>query len=349
MTSRQQENNINHIALVLDGSGSMSGHRETLPQVIDALIKQLAEQSQQLNQETRITTYVFDNTVTCTVYDKDVLRLPAGKELYHVPGGMTALVDATWKALDDLEKTAQLYGDHAFLVYVLTDGHENASRYHVASALGARLRGLPDNWTIGALVPDFPSMQLAKQWGFPAGNVAVWSTTSATGATEVGEVIKQATASYMTARSTGTRSTKNLFDTSHVNAATVASSGMKPLDTSQYQIIPVPVSALDQKNKKEEPVVEIARFVEKCGHKYITGRTYYELFERSRIQGDKDVAVVENKTNKVFTGPQARKLVNLPDYEVRIAPSKNPDYTIFIQSTSLNRHLKPYQKVLLLT
>lgn len=349
MTSKQQENNINHIALVLDGSGSMSGHRETLPQVIDALIKQLAEQSQQLNQETRITTYVFDNTVTCTVYDKDVLRLPAGKELYHVPGGMTALVDATWKALDDLEKTAQLYGDHAFLVYVLTDGHENASRYHVASALGARLRGLPDNWTIGALVPDFPSMQLAKQWGFPAGNVAVWSTTSATGATEVGEVIKQATASYMTARSTGTRSTKNLFDTSHITPAAVSASGIKPLDPSRYLLVPVARNAIDQQAADGTKVVEIQRFVEKLGHQYVTGKAFYELKKRSRIQGNKALAVVENSSGKVFTGPDARTLIGLPDMDVRIFPSHNKDYTIFVQSTSTNRHLVEGQKVLLLT
>jgi hypothetical protein len=32
------------------------------------------------------------------------------------------------KSLDDLEQTATLYGDHAFLAFVLTDGQENSSR-----------------------------------------------------------------------------------------------------------------------------------------------------------------------------------------------------------------------------
>lgn len=349
MIGDKKQNYINHIALVLDGSGSMQRHAHTLPKVIDALREQLAAQSQQLNQETRVTVYVFDNNVHCTRYDMDVLRLPAGAELYYVPGNTTAMVDATMQAIEDLEKTAQLYGDHAFLIYVLTDGQENASRKYRAQDLATRIARLPDNWTLGALVPGFQEMALAKQWGFPAGNVAVWSTTSATGAEEVGEVIKQSASSYMVARSTGSKGTSKLFDTSHITQASVAASGLKPLDTSQYQIIAVPQSALDDVNAQGLKVVEIQKFVEKTGHKYVTGKAFYELKERSRIQGNKDLAVVEKKTSKVFFGPQVRQLIGLPDADTRIAPSFNKDYEIYVQSTSINRHLKAGQKILLLT
>jgi len=344
-----KQNNINHIAVVLDGSGSMKGaHANTLPKVIDALMEQLAVQSKQLEQETRITAYVFDTNVTCTVYDKDVLRMPKGSDLYFVSDGYTAMIDATMQAIEDLEKTAQLYGDHAFLIYVLTDGAENRSRKYNAVQLLNRIGNLPPNWTLGALVPGFQEVALVKRWGFPAGNVAVWSTTSATGVEEVGEVIKASASSYMTARSTGTRGTSKLFDTSHITAAAVSASGLKPLDPSQYVIVPVPQSALDDVNAMGHKVVEIANFVEKTGHKFVIGQAFYELKERSRIQGNKSLAVLEKKTSKVFTGAGVRQLIGLGDKDERIAPSFNKDYEIYVQSTSINRHLKNGQKVLLL-
>lgn len=348
MIGDSKQNNINHIAVVLDGSGSMQQHARTMPKVLDALREQLAAQSQQLKQETRLTVYVFDAEVECTRYDMDVLRLPPGSELYYIRGGTTAMIDATMKAIEDLEKTAQLYGDHSFLIYVLTDGHENASRRYRAADLTQRLGRLPSNWTLGALVPDFQGIAIVKQWGFPAGNVAVWSTTSASGVEEVGEVIKASASSYMVGRSTGSRGTSKLFDTSHITNASVAASGLTPLDTSQYQIIPVPASALDDHNAQGHKVVEIQKFVEKTGHKYVTGKAFYELKERSRVQGNKDLAVVQKKTSKVFFGPKVRQLIGLGDTDARIAPSFNPDYEIYVQSTSVNRHLKAGQKILLL-
>lgn len=346
MTGKQ--NNINHIMFVLDRSGSMGIHQHTLPKVLDAVIGQLAEQSKQLDQETRISVVVFDDQIECTVYDKDVLRLPKGADLYLPPRNQTALIDATMLAIEDLEMTPQKYGDHAFLMYVLTDGQENASRRYNSVQLRNKLSQLPAHWTIGALVPDFYAVATAKAQGFPAGNVATWSTTSATGAEEVGEVIKQATSSYMTARSQGVRGTSKLFDTSHVTKAAVAASGMKPLDPSQYLIIPVTPKSLDDVNRDGHKIVEIKNFVEKCGHRYTVGSTFYELIERSRIQGNKAIAIVEKSSSKVFTGAQARQLLGLGDEDRRIAPSFNKDYKIFVQSTSVNRHLKNGQNILLL-
>lgn len=343
-----KQNNINHIGVVVDGSGSMSSYESAVRKVIDALVQQLAAQSQQLDQETRFTVYTFDTDVQCTVYDKDVLRMPKGADVYTCGHRQTALIDATMQAITEMEETSQRYGDHAFLLYVLTDGYENASRRFNSVMLQNKLAQLPNNWTVGALVPDFSSVATAKQWGFPAGNVATWNTTSAAGVEEVGEVIKQSAASYMTARTTGTRSTKNLFDLSHIDAKAVKASGLKPMQASKYQIIPVIPKHCDQQNSKGDPVVEISTFVERAGHKYVTGSTYYQLMKSTRIQANKEVIVVERKTNKAFTGKDARKLVGLPDVEATINPGKNKDYAVFVQSTSLNRHLVPGQQILLM-
>jgi hypothetical protein len=41
----------------------------------------------------------------------------------------------------------------------------------------------------------------------------------------------------------------------------------------------------------------------------------------------------------VYSGRDARQIVGLPDMNVRVSPSHNPDFDIFVQSTSLNRKL----------
>ena len=117
---------INHVALVLDASTSMSHLRNKVVQVADEQIAYLARRSKELDQETRVTVYVFADEAECVIYDKDVLRLPSISQ-YYQPGGMTALLSATLKSQRELAQTAQLYGDHSFLTFVLTDGQENAS------------------------------------------------------------------------------------------------------------------------------------------------------------------------------------------------------------------------------
>ncbi|CAM5271568.1 hypothetical protein SDIAM26S_05691 [Streptomyces diastaticus subsp. diastaticus] len=68
--------------------------------------------------------------------------MPSLKQLYRV-GGMTALLAATLTSQRELAQTAQLYGDHSFLTFVLTDGQENAHQ----PASPAPPPGSPANWS----------------------------------------------------------------------------------------------------------------------------------------------------------------------------------------------------------
>jgi uncharacterized protein with von Willebrand factor type A (vWA) domain len=123
MSSLKLQNYINHIAFVIDKSGSMSGIINQVVQVFDNQIQHLAARSRELNQETRVSVYLFDDRVECLLFDMDVMRMPSLASHYHASGG-TALIDSTLQALSDLSLTPQKYGDHAFLIYALTDGQE---------------------------------------------------------------------------------------------------------------------------------------------------------------------------------------------------------------------------------
>lgn len=341
------QNYINHVALVLDASSSMSHLSGKVVDVADQQIAYLARRSKELDQETRVTVYVFADTVECVIYDKDVLRMPSLKQLYRV-GGMTALLAATLKSQRELAQTAQLYGDHSFLTFVLTDGQENASHScpdapardprELVRSVSELIATQEDNWTLAVLVPDQMGRREAMQCGFPKDNIAIWDATSTRGLEEAGQVIQQATENFMVGRARGIRGSRAVFSTGAeaVNKDTIEAAGLTPVDPSEYQLIPVAREAA------------IRDWVVECGHTYRTGCAFYQLSKSEKIQARKRIAVLEKKTDRVYTGPEARSLLGLPDTEVRVKPDHNDDFTIFVQSTSVNRKLVPHTRLLLM-
>ncbi|MFE1458915.1 vWA domain-containing protein [Streptomyces sp. NPDC058735] len=340
------QNYINHVALVLDASSSMAHLSRKVVEVADQQIAYLARRSRELDQETRVTVYVFADAVECVIYDKDVLRMPSLKELYRA-GGMTALLAAALKSQRELAQTAQLYGDHSFLTFVLTDGQENASHRcedapsrdarELVTAVADMMETQQDNWTLAVLVPDQMGKREAMQCGFPRDNIAVWDATSTRGLEEAGQVIRQATENFMVGRTQGIRGSRAVFSTGAdaVNKDTIKAAGLTPVDPSAYQLIPVSRDAA------------IRDWVVECGHTYRTG-AFYQLSKSERIQARKRIAVLEKKTDRVYSGPEARALLGLPDTEVRVRPDHNDHFTIFVQSTSVNRKLVPHTRLLLM-
>jgi hypothetical protein len=372
---------INHVAFVLDGSTSMKKHTSQVIKVVDAEIKYLATLSESLEQETRVTIYSFGDEVTCLVYDKDVLRLPTVRELYRADGN-TALIAATIKSQDDLALTAQLYGDHAFLTYVVTDGQENVSEFsslfggkpqyengrfthnarrgrfttsQLTRQLSDKLATQPENWTVACLVPNSLASLDAKRFGFPSANIAVWDTESRDGfEVAMTSTVRRATESFMVSRSQGVRGSKTLFvTTDQVNRGTVkqatAAKALKVADKSTYDLLTVPKdgSALSYSGGSSNPDHVIKEFVEAMTDEtYRPGSAYYELSKPEKIQPQKLLAVRNRKSGRIYVGPAARGILGLPDHEVRVKPDTLPDYQIFVQSTSVNRKLVPDSKVI---
>lgn len=340
--SSQITNIINHIVLVLDASSSMYPVSKELVKVADNQIEYLARRSKELDQETRITVYTFNttgyygsakNNIDCLIYDKDVLRVPSIAGLYQ-PDGATPLIDATLTALDDLALTPEKYGEHSFLVYVLTDGEENQSRA-TGLDLADRILHLPDNWTLAAFVPNQTSVFEAKHFGFPKENIAVWDATNAKGVNEMGERIRQTTDTFMVNRSKGIRGSRNLFslDTPSINQV---ANTLQGLHYGQFRLLDV------------EETGRIDEFVEsRTGRPYKLGEAYYQLMKKETIQPQKQVAILAN--SKVYIGKEARDLLGLPDYHVDVKPSDYADYDIFVQSTSVNRKLIAGTKLLILS
>jgi hypothetical protein len=346
-------NIINHIVLVLDASSSMIGTAATqLVKVADNQIAYLAQRSKELDQETRVTVYQFGSDqfyeasygrsqfrrppakIDCLVYDKDVLRVPSIAKVYHAWGN-TPLIDATVLALDDLAMTPEKYGEHSFLVYVLTDGKENDSQLP-AEALSHKINNLPDHWTLAAFVPDQTGVFEAKRQGFPAANIAVWDATTVGGVEEVGGTIRAATENFMQGRARGERGSRNLFSMAAPKLSEVKRK-LTPLHPGQYRLYNVGSEA-----------ARIDEFIEsETRRAYVRGEGYYQLVKREKVQASKKIAIMGPRG--VFVGEAARDLLGLPDHEVTVAAEDHAEYDIYVQSTSNNRKLVPGQKLLVLS
>lgn len=327
---------INHIAILVDESWSMSERKNDVIKIFESYVKHLAIRSQETDQETRVSIYQFNTTVECTVFDKDVLRLPSIKNTYNPRGG-TALIDATLKAISDLEKTNTIYGDHSFFLISLTDGENNVNN-GLAKFLATKVSNLPENWTVVAMVPDQFASAEAKRFGFPAGNIQVWDAKSGSGVREVGVTLNNVTDNYMKARASGVRGTRSLFqvNTANLNSDTVVNS-LDQLKSNQYKLLDV-TDYYDG--------YQIRDFVEEKRLTYHKGCSFYELTKTETVQADKKVAVQNKLSGKIYSGDEARGLLGLPDNSVRVAAGNFKNYKIFIQSNSVNRKLVAGTKLL---
>lgn len=321
------KNYVNHVAFLLDGSSSCASLRNKILEVFNLQVKHLARRSQELDQESRISVWVFGNDVKCILWERDCLR-PIDISSSYQTSGQTALIDAVVDSIEEFSKIPVKYGDHSFLIYGQTDGQENNSR-KTPEYLAQTIKNLPGNWTLGLLVPDITAVHEAKKFGFSKDCIQVWSTTEG-GVEEVGKTVIAATDRYMVARSKGVTGSKNLFSIKTDNLTTKAVvQNLKELKAGiDYNVYPVRVKAV------------IKDFVESWTKtNYVPSSAYYELSKPEKIQANKQIAIQHKINGKVYSGIEARKLIGLPDYEINADPNTYGEWKLFIQSKSVNRNL----------
>jgi hypothetical protein len=315
------QNLINHIALIVDKSGSMV--HQPVVRVFDLELEHLKKRSFELHQETRISIYLFDTRVECLTFDMDIARMTSLAGYYHADG-QTALLDAVLKSTEDHRKLPELYGDHAFLQYVITDGQENASRA-TSSQLQHVLGNLPNNWTTACLVPDIRGKHEAKKFGFSDDSIAIWDTTQHNAFEKVGQQFTRTIDQYMDMRAKGVRGTSGLFK---MDSSQIRTTDLTEVNPATYTLYKVFVDG---------PIKDYVE--EMTGNPYRVGSVYYQPTKRVTIQDYKDVMVRNTISGKVYAGDNLRSLLGLPDNTVDVDPGQHKTWDIFVQSTSLNRKL----------
>lgn len=326
----------NHIAILLDVSVSMSSILPQVKKVFQNQIEFLRKKSILAEQETRVSVYVFSDEVKNLIYDVDVARPMEIDDLRSV--GNTALLDAVGISIDDFKLLPEKYGDHSFILYLLTDGQENWSRKFNARTIRDKIAGLPENYSVCAFAPGRNSIELLEAYGIPKGNIEKWDTTDA-GVKEVGDKFERSMDNFYTARSKGVRASSTIF--SDLSKLTLADVKTVAKEIKNYQII----INEDVKAVYIKPLVESKLKID-----YVKGRSFYELVKNETVQEDKSIAIQDKKTGKIYAGYDARAILNLPSIgSVKITPVQSPKWNIYVQSNAVNRNVIPKQRVLVLT
>lgn len=314
---------INHIIFLIDASGSMGGRLKLVKDVFDATLQSF-KTNQTPDQEMYISLYDFDNRVNQLIFNKNINDL--NYNVKFEARGMTALRDAISVSIKDHKAINTKGADHSFLIYVITDGADNASRTST-SALKKELENLDDSWTVAALVPTITDSHAAKVSGIPGGNIQIWDANSAKGFEEVGRSIATSMTTYTTNRSAGIRSSSNIFS---VNA-----------DNIKRTVVRENLTEVKGRLYHAQNDYVIKDMVEKFAKKeYVKGSTYYELSKLELVQSYKEIVIVSKKDDKKFGGQDARDLLGLPTADTKVKPGDFGDWRIFIQSTSVNRKIK---------
>lgn len=109
--------------------------------------------------------------------------------------------------------------------------------------------------------------------------------------------------------------------------------GLEPVESGRFQVM-----SLDMD-------MPIKQFVQEQGITFHAGRGFYELTKPVDVQAYKELLLVDKKSGDIFTGPQVRNLLEMPEQEegnrekFRLRPVHLKEYKVFVQSTSHNRKL----------
>lgn len=321
----------NHVAIVLDVSSSMRHLFGDVLKVFNNQIDYLRQSSISFEQETRVSVYQFGSRVENLIFDVDAARPMEIKNLRSL--GLTALCDAVQLAIDDFNLLPQKYGDHSFIVYVLTDGMENAS--DISSRLfKSNLRNLPENFTVAAFAPDMNGVRSLRQLGLAEGNIEKWDTTKK-GIEEVGRKFEATMDNFYRGRKKGVRSVTTMF--ADLNNVTVEDVKTVAKEVKDFDVI----------SNSTTQAIEIRDLVEdQLSITYKKGCAFYELVKNEHVQPNKEIAVQNKRSGKVYRGHGARAMLGLPNERTKVCPVDNKKWVIYIQSNAVNRKVIPKQRIM---
>lgn len=162
-----------HVAIVLDMSGSMSSVRA---ETISGFNEQLQATKKAATRKTLVTVCAFNEEVLFRAFEEPVKAVKLLTRDSYEPFASTAMYDAVGSTLEKLgDKESDTY-----LVVIISDGLENASRTFNAVKVAKMIRSRQKTarWTF-AYMGSNQDLSQATDLGIFPGNVAMYSSSAA--------------------------------------------------------------------------------------------------------------------------------------------------------------------------
>ena len=170
------KNNIAELVIILDESGSMDPVKADTIGGFNSTIEE-----HQGKDEKIITSVILFNDSVRKLFDREPIdEVPKMTEGLYRPHGMTALCDAVGETITDImSRQNAMPADERpdkTLVFITTDGLENASRRFSADAVRSLIRSAEKNakWEFVFYGADFDVVKTARQYGIRDENAVVF-------------------------------------------------------------------------------------------------------------------------------------------------------------------------------
>ncbi|MGZ8924463.1 MAG: hypothetical protein ACXW2E_01135 [Nitrososphaeraceae archaeon] len=324
----------NYVGFSRDHSGSMRSLAKPAMDDYNKLIEELKNTSEEENIDTIVSVVRCGNGYISAVARETQnssisALLPIVTYSAQAPG--TPLFDSVGELIEMFESTPDVNDPNvSFVVMAVTDGEENDSR-RWKRTLPDKIRQLQatDRWTFVFRVPKGYKRSLVRL-GIPEGNIQEWELSSK-GIEEAAVATSQAFRSFYSNLKTGVKATSSFY-TTNLTAVDLNTVRANLVDVSNQ----VQFWTVDHNYANSQ----IRDFCEALsGSKMLKGAGFYRLDKKEEVQEHKQIAI-RDKTGAVYIGPSARDLMGLPHCgTIKVAPGDHADYTVFVQSTSVNRKL----------
>jgi uncharacterized protein YegL len=169
-----------HVCMVLDQSGSMCTTKVQAVQGYNEQIQQMKLNAKDQNILGSLVT--FNGEVFEHLWCEEATNLAEATVEDYVTEGSTAMRDAIGYTVEKLLKTTDSKDDDvAYLVVIISDGEENASRHYSVESLKELIQSVQKTgkWTFTYMGCDDEYIKkVAKETAIPLANMAKWSNAS---------------------------------------------------------------------------------------------------------------------------------------------------------------------------
>lgn len=168
-----------YVVMILDQSGSMGGTKAQAVQGYNEQVQQMKLNSK--DQDIFCSLITFNGEVFEHLWCEPADKLTEATTEDYKTEGSTAMRDAVGYAIEKLQRTTDSKEDVAYLVVIVSDGEENASKHYSIEALN-ELKASAEKtgkWTFTYMGCNERYLKkISQEMNIPISNMALWSNAT---------------------------------------------------------------------------------------------------------------------------------------------------------------------------